>query len=249
MHGDKLSIFRTAFDNLTRSEACDEVERLLQDKSRLHTVGVKDVALTVASLEDRFLLDFYNGMDLLVVDGRGLMYSSYLLHGVKHGFKEMVGGPGTYYELVRRSESKGYRLYYFGASEENLNLAVNNVKKRHPSILVCGQHNGYINEENISNFLRDIDCARPDIVFVGISSPIREKFLHTYELQLPKCLYFFVGGVFDVEAGKAKIAPKLISYLGLEWLWRVVQEPKRLARRYFRTHTRFLYYFIRELLS
>lgn len=249
MEREKLKIFETFFDNLTRSQFCDEVEQLIRAKQRLYIVAVKDVAITVLSLENKFLLDFYNNVDLLAVDGRGLVYASYFVCGRKSGFKEMVGGPGMYYELLKRAEKKGYRLYYFGAKQDVLDNAVQRIRKRSPSLIICGMHNGYLDDNNILDFFQDLNDSRPDIIFVGISSPTREKIIETYRSQFPKCVCFFIGGMIDVEAGIARIAPAYISYLGIEWLWRVIQEPKRLARRYFRTHTKFAYYFLRELFT
>ena len=106
MNDTKINMFNTHFDNLTRKEACDKIELLIQRKDRLYIVAVKDVSIVVRSIENEFLSEFYNNVDLLTVDGRGLVYASHIICGGKKGFKEMVGGPGIYYEMLKRSIPK-----------------------------------------------------------------------------------------------------------------------------------------------
>jgi len=247
MSDSKIKIFHTDFDNLTRKQTCDKIELLIKKKDRLYIVAVKDVAIVVKSIENKFLLDFYNNVDLLAVDGRGLVYTSYIICRGKNGFKEMVGGPGIYYEILKRSTSRKYKLFYFGAKKDVLEKAINNIRQRLPDLHICGYHHGYLNEANVDNFFINLNKCPPDVIFVGISSPIREKIIEKYRNCFPNCVCIFIGGMIDVEAGIASIAPKLISYLGIEWLWRVIHEPSRLAKGYLYTHSKFIYYFFQEL--
>lgn len=237
----------TAFLNVSRSQACDLIEKALQLKTGFCYVAVKDVALTVRSLEDAFLREFYHTVPRWIfVDGRGLLYSGFFL-GTR--FKEMVGGPGIYYEMLTRGEAKGHRFFFLGGTQDVLQKAVASVKKRHPQIRIVGQRNGYFDTTDEAEIVEAINNSGCDILFLGISTPKREQFVQRNKSRFGEVVCIAVGGVFDNEAGIAKYAPKAISLIGCEWLYRIFQEPSRLARRYFYTHPRFLLYFIRELLS
>lgn len=244
----KIALFGTDFDNITREEFCEKIDIFISQKSKLYLVTVKDVAVTVQCLEDSFLQDFYNKSDIIVVDGRGLVYAAFLIYLGRKYIKQLYGGPGGYYALLEKAIEKQYRLYYFGATQEIVERAVGNVRKRLPGINVCGCHHGYLNDENIENFLNDLNNAKPDILFVGISAKIREAIITKYGDRFPHCVCFFIGGMIDVEAGLAKFAPRYLSYFGVEWLWRAIQEPRRLGKRYLYTHSRFVRYFVQEFV-
>jgi N-acetylglucosaminyldiphosphoundecaprenol N-acetyl-beta-D-mannosaminyltransferase len=245
----KIRLFGTSFDNITVNDFCDGIETFIQEKEKLYLVTVKDVSVTVLCLEDPVLQDFYNRSDLIVVDGRGLVYAAFLLYCGRQRVCKLFGGPGGYYAFLKRASTKHYRVYYFGATDETVKNAVANVKKRLPELIVCGSHHGYVNNNNIEEVLKDINRSKPDVIFIGISAKIRESIIMTYGDRFPKCVCFFIGGMIDVEAGLAKFAPRFLSHLGVEWLWRVIQEPRRLGPRYFYTMRKFLFYLFRDLLK
>ena len=178
------------------------------------------------------------------MDGRGIYYSSKLLG---KPLKEIVGGPGLYFEMLKRSNDKNYRIFLLGAKKEILMKAISNIKKRLPRINIVGFQDGYFKLENSDKIVEKINRSKPDILFVGISTPKREEFIENHRHRFANFLCIPVGGVFDNEAGITKFAPKLIGMLGLEWLYRVLQEPKRLIKRYLHTHTKFVWYFFREI--
>lgn len=243
---EKVSLFDTEFVNVDRAGACDILEDVIKNKDKFVYAAVKDVALTVRSLESDFLKSFYKKSDYIFVDGRGILYSSWLLG---KPLKAMVGGPGLYYELLKRANNKGYKIYLLGAKKEILTKAVLNIRKRLPKINIVGYQDGYFDLETSSTIVDRINNSLPDIVFIGISTPKREQFIEKNRNRLGNFLCLPVGGVFDIEAGTAKFAPKPISLLGLEWFYRALQEPNRLLKRYFYTHRKFAWYFIRELLK
>jgi N-acetylglucosaminyldiphosphoundecaprenol N-acetyl-beta-D-mannosaminyltransferase len=243
----KIKLFGTFFDNITVNSFCNAIEAFIEKRGKLYLVTVKDVSVTVLCLENPDLHEFYNRSDLIVVDGRGLVYAAFLLYRGRQRVCELFGGPGGYYAILKRAATKRYRVYYLGATDEIVKKAVSNVKKRHPEIIVCGSHHGYINKNNIETVLQDINNSKPDIIFVGISAKVREPLIINYGDRFPKCVCFFIGGMIDVEAGLAKFAPRFVSHLGIEWLWRVIQEPKRLGPRYFYTMRKFLFYLSLDL--
>jgi N-acetylglucosaminyldiphosphoundecaprenol N-acetyl-beta-D-mannosaminyltransferase len=240
-----IHIFNTEFVNVNRNDACDLIEENIVSNDEFDYIAVKDVALTVRSYEDHFLYQFYKTIPKMIfIDGKGLIYAGFLL-GTK--FREMVGGPGIYYEMLKRSEINGYKIYLLGGNENVLEMAIVNIKKRHPNIIIVGYRNGYFEEENEYQIVDEINQSKCNILLLGISTPKREKFIYRNHKRFERFVCIAIGGVFDNEAGITKYAPKIVSLVGLEWLYRVIQEPRRLALRYSYTHSRFIIYIIKEL--
>lgn len=242
---EKVTLFNTEFVNVDLKTACDILEAEILKKEKFVYVAVKDVALAVRSLECDFLNIFYKKSDYIFVDGKGILYSSWIMG---KPLKEMVGGPNIYFEMLKRSNNKGYKIYLLGAKKEILIKAIANIKKRLPRVDIIGYHDGYFELGNSNGIVNEINRSKPDIVFIGISTPKREQFIDKHRNRFTNFLCIPVGGVFDNEADITKFAPKLISIFGLEWLYRVLQEPNRLLKRYLYTHTKFAWYFLTEFL-
>jgi N-acetylglucosaminyldiphosphoundecaprenol N-acetyl-beta-D-mannosaminyltransferase len=240
-----VRLFDSTIHNLTLAETCDAIEAMIRARDRCYLVCVKDVALTMRSRDDPFLKAFYDeAPDLSVVDGRGLVLASRLLG---QPLAEVVGGPGIYFEMLQRAVTQGYRVYLLGANPSVIEAAVRRLQTRLPSIQVVGWHHGYLNDESTEHVLTAIRASAPNLLFIGISTPIRERFLSKYRGSLPPCVCVPVGGVLDVEAGIVHLAPHRVSRLGLEWLYRALQEPARLLGRYLRTHSRFCVLLLRAM--
>jgi N-acetylglucosaminyldiphosphoundecaprenol N-acetyl-beta-D-mannosaminyltransferase len=239
-------LFGTTFCNDTREEACDRIENLISKKSGFAYIAVKDVALTVRSIENPFLKDFYHRVPCCTfVDGRGILYASRLLG---QPLKAMVGGPGIYHDILGRGEQKGYRFYFLGADVGVLGAAIQNVLSRYPGVDICGHHSGYFSSSEEETIVSEIVKSRCDILLLGMSTPKREEFVSRHLGRFGSFVCIGVGGVFDNEAGKTRYAPPWIAVLGMEWLFRVAQEPRRLAPRYLRTHSKFIFYFVSEMV-
>lgn len=237
-------MFETDFDNLTLREAGELVEAFISRGDRPYSVCVKDVALTIRCLENEFLTRFYRQTDAMFVDGRGLYYASRL---VGTPLREIVGGPGLYFELLRRAAAKGHRVYILGATQAILDAAIRNACTRHPSLHIVGSRDGYFSLQDVPSIGEGIRAAKPDIVFVGITTPKREETIEQLRRQGIPTVFVAIGGVLDVEAGEKRLAPKWIAKIGMEWFYRALQEPRRLFPRYLRTHSRFLVLLAREV--
>jgi N-acetylglucosaminyldiphosphoundecaprenol N-acetyl-beta-D-mannosaminyltransferase len=244
---NKLILFDTYFDNITRRNACDIIEEYIQKKNKVYIVGVKDVALTVRSLENNFLLKFYNSIDMLLVDGRGLYWASKIVGSGSKKFVELVGAPELYEDLLLLASARKYSVYFIGAHQNVLEDAVKNIQLRHNDINIIGYHHGYIDEQNIDEVIDSLHHTKPDMVFLGMGTPFRENFMSQYLERIPNTTVVLIGGLLDVEGGLVQRAPGVVTRMGLEWLYRVLQEPKRLYKRYLHTHSKFFYYIIREL--
>jgi N-acetylglucosaminyldiphosphoundecaprenol N-acetyl-beta-D-mannosaminyltransferase len=118
-----------------------------------------------------------------------------------------------------------------------------------PGIVVAGAHDGYYSDAEEAALAAEIDRSRSDVIFVAMTSPRKERFLGRWSRQLDVTVWHGVGGSFDVLAGKVRRAPRLWQRLGFEWLFRVLQEPRRLWKRYLVTNTIFCAMVLREALS
>lgn len=209
-------------------------------------VGVVNVAKLVHLQGDPALRSALSICDLVIADGLPVVWAGTLLG---QPLPERVAGIDLFVELLREADRNGDSVYLLGATEEVLTCAVEVVRDRFPRAKIVGSRNGYFSAEEEPAVAEAIRRAQPDLLFIGISTPKKEIFLSRWgrELGVPVC--HGVGGSFDVLAGKVKRAPVLWQRLGLEWFYRLLQEPRRMWRRYLTTNTAFLYLLVRARLG
>jgi N-acetylglucosaminyldiphosphoundecaprenol N-acetyl-beta-D-mannosaminyltransferase len=147
--------------------------------------------------------------------------------------------------LVEVAAETGRKVFFLGARPEIVQQVVAVFRSRHPSLEVAGYRDGYWSDDE--ELIREIREARPDYLFVGIPSPRKELWVAAHREELGVPFVMGVGGSFDVVAGRYRRAPGWVCSHGLEWLWRLCQEPRRLWKRYLIGNTRFLTLLAREL--
>jgi N-acetylglucosaminyldiphosphoundecaprenol N-acetyl-beta-D-mannosaminyltransferase len=159
-----------------------------------------------------------------------------------------VAGIDLMQELLALAERRGYRVFILGAKGDVLATALRHIKQRHPELSVAGIRDGYFSDEDAAAVAAEVAAHRPDVVFVAMSSPRKEYWLGQYGHRLGAPFVMGVGGSVDVLAGHVRRAPVVLQRLGLEWIFRLAQEPRRLFGRYLSTNTRFVIYVLRELV-
>jgi N-acetylglucosaminyldiphosphoundecaprenol N-acetyl-beta-D-mannosaminyltransferase len=152
-------------------------------------------------------------------------------------------------ELLSLSEREGFRPYILGAAPEVLQRAIDIIQSKHPKLRLAGSHHGYFSSEDAAKLVQEIRATKPDLLFVAMSTPRKEQFLHRYRDELDIPFMMGVGGTVDVIAGVVKRAPNWMQRLGLEWLFRTMQEPRRMWRRYLETNTAFAWLLICALVA
>jgi N-acetylglucosaminyldiphosphoundecaprenol N-acetyl-beta-D-mannosaminyltransferase len=230
---------------LTLAEALERVEAAIRDRSRLQ-IGVVNAAKVVNMQRDALLRDDVLSSDLILADGIAVVWAGRLLG---RRLPARVAGIDLMAGILRRGAERGWRVFCLGATEEVLDRAAARMLQDHPGIQVVGRQHGYFTADQEAEVARAIAAASPDVLFVAMTSPKKEKFLARWseEIGVPVC--HGVGGSFDVLAGKVRRAPALWQRLGLEWLYRVLQEPGRLWKRYLVTNTLFCWMVLKELLA
>lgn len=241
---EKVPFLHLKFDSLTLEESLDKIEGYIKE-GKPRKIFTPNVALLIWSLDDPFLKKVYQSTDILTVDGMAIYYALKIL-GTP--VKESLSASLMFYPLLALSAKKGYKIYMVGAKQELLEKAVDNIRKQYKGIQIVGYHNGYFNMSHAEDVVNDIRSKKPDILLIGMSSPLKEQLVDKYMTAMNVPVSLGVGGMFDIAAGYAKFAPQWVRVLCIEWLYRLLQEPGRMWKRYFETNSRFLILFYRELL-
>jgi N-acetylglucosaminyldiphosphoundecaprenol N-acetyl-beta-D-mannosaminyltransferase len=154
---------------------------------------------------------------------------------------ERVAGIDLMSELLDLAERERYRVYVLGARADVLERAIANIRDRHPHLKLAGRRDGYFADEEAEAVAAEVRAAAPDIVFLAMSSPRKEYWIAEHGGSTGAALVVGVGGAIDVWAGVARRAPLWMQRAGLEWFYRLAQEPRRMWRRYLVTNLLFGY--------
>lgn len=179
-------------------------------------------------LENESLNKLFNDKDSIIIpDGVGTVIASKM---VKSPVEEKIAGIEVMRAILEKCEKEGKGIYFLGASQDVLELCIENIKKSFPDIKIVGSHNGFFQLDNCNDIVEDIKVCNPWGIFIAMGCPRQENFIVNYREELNCKFYMPVGGSFDVFAGKVNRAPKWMLSLGLEWLYRVGKEPWRIKR-------------------
>ena len=151
---------------------------------------------------------------------------------------ERISGIDISEYLLKLANENKYSIYLFGAKEEVIDALVNKINKEYPNINILGYSNGYVKDRD--KVMKDIVKKKPDICMVALGIPYQEKLISKYFDKVNKGIYIGVGGSFDVMSGTKKRAPKIFIKLNLEWLYRIMTEPKRL-KRFWNSNVKFMF--------
>ena len=239
----KINFLNIPIDAISMPETLQIVEKAIAEKNQIHHTVV-NAGKIVLMQRDKVLEKSVLGADVINADGQAIVWAANLL-GKK--LPERVSGIDLMQELVKNSFKKKYKCFFFGATEEVVVKIVDIYSKEYSENIIAGYRNGYFKkgeEEQIANLISE---SGANILFVAITSPKKEIFLNTYKKHLQNINFIMgVGGSFDVISGKVKRAPIWMQKIGLEWLFRVLQEPKRMFMRYLVGNTIFIYLVIKE---
>lgn len=225
----RITILNTLIDVIDIPQTIELVERYVQTRTPLHLMGVNADKINEMQRNEQ-MKQIVNSCGVINADGASVIWASRFL---KKPLPERVAGIDLMESLIRLSAQKGYSIYLLGARQEVVEKTAEVLKKRHPRLILAGIHNGYVKENDWINISNELKKASPDIVFVGITSPLKEYLIEFLQGQGHTAVFMGVGGSFDVISGKIPRAPMWMQKSGLEWLFRVMQEPRRLFKRYF----------------
>lgn len=201
---------------------------------------VSNVHTTVMSYDDKAYCAVQNGGIMAIPDGGPL--SSV---GRKRGFSKMerTTGPDYLKEVLKISAEEGYRHYFYGSTEETLEKLRKVLEEEYPGVQIAGMYSPpfrALSDEEDLNIVQMINEADADFVWIGLGAPKQEKWMAAHQGEI-KGFMAGVGAAFDYLAGNIERAPMWMQRSNLEWLYRLLQEPKRLFKRYFYTNTKFIW--------
>lgn len=228
----RIKLLNTAVDNITMEEAVQRIDELISQRNSSYVV-TPNLDHIVIMEKDKEFHEIYNNADLVVTDGKPLIWISKLL-GTP--IKEKISGSDLFPKMCNMCANRGYSIFILGAAEGVADKAAENLKASYSELNIVGTYSPPIGFENNEIELKKIasliEQTRPDVLAVSLGSPKGEKFIyrHLKEYNIP--LSISIGATIDFEAGNVKRAPKWMADHGFEWLYRITQDPKRLIKRY-----------------
>ena len=208
-------------------------------------VGVVNAAKIVKLRRDELLRTSLLDSDIVLPDGQSVVWASRLL---QRPLPERVTGIDLFERLLEFADRNRSRIYLLGARPDVLEILQRRIRERFPALVIAGAADGYFDPARAATVAAGVRDSRADMVFLGMPTPKKEIFLARYGDELGAPVLHGVGGSFDVLAGLTRRAPLVWQRSGLEWLYRLVQEPRRLWRRYAVTNTVFIALTLKELV-
>lgn len=241
----RASFIGCPIDILTMADTVELARRAMHSHQRLQHVAL-NVAKFVNMRSDPVLAADVANSDVISIDGMGIVWGARAL-GLP--VKTRVTGVDLLVELLTLCAHEGFRPYFLGAAPDVLEQAARNVRDKYPSITFAGLRDGYFTREQEADVVREIRASGADCLFIGMPTPRKERFLGAHRDALGVAFIMGVGGSFDILAGAVRRAPLRVQHLGLEWLYRVYQEPRRMWWRYAKTNTLFAGFLAQAIVS
>ena len=220
----KTDVLGVLYDNVTMDEALARGRELLRGERAAYCV-TPNAEIAYEALHDEAFRAILNEASLVLPDGAGVVLGAKIL---KTPLKQKVAGIDFAQNLLGILEEEGSRLFLLGSKPGIAETAAEKMRQKHPSLIICGTADGYFRDD--ADAVRTINDARADVVFVCLGAPKQERFMHDHCGELNVRLMIGLGGTLDGIAGTVKRAPKWMIRLQLEWLYRLIREPRRFGR-------------------
>ena len=220
----KTDIMGLQFDNITMEEALDAAKALLQGEHAARVV-TPNAEIAYEALHDENMRTLLNSAELMLPDGAGVVLASKIL---KTPLKQKVAGVDFADGLLGVLETTGQSLYLLGSKPGVGELATQKMMQKHPRLRIAGIADGYFQDE--APVIDKINASGADVLFVCLGAPKQEQFMARHQKALHVKLMAGLGGTLDSFAGTVKRAPRWMIRLNLEWLYRLIKEPKRFKR-------------------
>lgn len=241
----QLAFYGVNVDLLSQEELVAIAEEAMKSRQL-----VRHTALNVAKLvnltENAELALDVNSSDIVGIDGMGVVYGLRLFG---HANAKRVAGIDLFYALLEHCAKTGRKPFILGATQSNLERAMDEARRRYPGLTFAGSRNGYFKAEERPNIVRQIAASGADCLFVAMPTPHKERFLNAHAGELGIPFVMGVGGSVDVLAGHVSRAPLWMQNVGLEWFHRLLQEPRKMLGRYARTNAVYALMLVRSLLT
>lgn len=219
-----MRVLDVTVDNITFEESIAKIEEFIKSKKSHHIITVNPEYI-VRTQNDQKLRAIINNADLRVPDGIGLVKLA--------GLKERVTGIDLIWQLFKLGEDRGYTFALLGGSPTAAQTAASRIKLIHPRCeIVLVDELGQVtsNKKQVTEISKELKIKKPDILLVALGMGKQDIFIHELLTKVKIPVAIGVGGAFDMIAGITPRAPQWLQSIGLEWLWRLIIEPKRMSR-------------------
>jgi N-acetylglucosaminyldiphosphoundecaprenol N-acetyl-beta-D-mannosaminyltransferase len=222
----RKKILDVPIDAVNFHQAIQRIEKLIES-DRSHQVATVNSEFIMAAQKNKKFKDILNNTSLATPDGAGELWAMKFLHGIK--LKERVTGVDLFWAMAKLSEDKGYRIFMLGGDPGVVKIAAQRVRLIHPKVRIVYTYEG--SPKETKKIRKLINHTRPNILFVAWGAPKQDIWIakNLKKIRNP-VVAIGVGGTFDFIAGMRRRAPKWMQKIGLEWLYRLFQEPKRFGR-------------------
>lgn len=228
----RIKFMNTEIDNYSMEETLERIDEIISENKEAYVV-TPNVDHIVRLEKDGVFKEVYNNADLILADGKPLIWISKLY---KNPIKEKVSGSDLFPVLCEMAAKKEYTMFFLGAAEGVAQKAATNLKEKYPNLWVVGTYSPPIGFEKDKDEMKKIIAmvrdASPHILIIGLGCPKQEKFIYKYRRELGVPISLCLGASIDFEAGNVKRAPRWMSNVGLEWFYRLCKEPRRMFKRY-----------------
>jgi N-acetylglucosaminyldiphosphoundecaprenol N-acetyl-beta-D-mannosaminyltransferase len=216
-------------DPVTREEAIGRVRAFLRDGQRPHCIFASNPEKNFTVPRDRDLYECYRQADLLLPDGIGMVKAAKLLHGA---IMDRVPGSEFIFDICSVAQEEGQGIFVYGAKEEVNAKSCDVLAERFPGLKIVGRANGYVKDAEMPNLIETINQSGAAVLFLALGSPKQEKWFseHKHELSHVRVVQG-IGGTLDTIGGTVQRAPQFWCRHNMEWLYRLLSEPKRIGRQ------------------
>lgn len=242
----RIRLLDTRLDKITEDDVLRWADEMIGRASLNNQIVVVNVAKLVKARKEESLKDVIETAGLVCADGLPLVWVSKLFGDPLPG---RVTGIDLMYALLSHGNRKRWSFFFLGATQDVVLDVVNKATEQYSNIVVAGYHNGYFGPDDEGGIVEEIAASKANILFIGFGSPRKELFVERWRSRLNVNVIHGVGGSFDVFAGKTRRAPVWMQNAGLEWFFRLVQEPVRMVPRYATTNTIFILLVIEEIFK
>ncbi|MDH7794166.1 MULTISPECIES: WecB/TagA/CpsF family glycosyltransferase [unclassified Beijerinckia] len=240
----RTTVLNCPVDILTLDETINAATTAMRERQPVQHVAL-NVAKLVSARSNEELDRDVRQADIIGIDGAGIALALKL---AGHGNVPRVTGVDLFDHLMTACAAQGFRPYLLGATEEVLSEACRRIEARHPTLQIAGRQNGYFKGRE-REIVDAIKAAKPDCLFLAMPTPMKERFMAAYRTEMNVPFVMGIGGTLDVAAGLVQRAPIAWQKSGFEWLYRLLQEPRRMWKRYLTTNTIFAGLLVKDMIA
>lgn len=223
--------------NWTMTEAIQNLDNVVAQNEKVKVTYINADCLNKAFTDSEYL-NVIQSSERIFPDGIGVKIAAKM---TKQEMVDNINGTDMFPELCQLAQERDYSIFFLGAKPGTTDAMINNLKERFPNLNIAGHQHGYFDQKDTQQVIDNINQSKANFLFVAMGAPAQEKWINKNAEQLNCNVMLAVGGLFDFNSGNIPRAPMIFRKIGMEWVWRLLQEPGRMWRRYIIGNPLFLY--------